>query len=147
MNPINLWTPVGRRSAAKIEHSQEALKYRRLGFLVRIEAMLFELSAPFSVGTPQALDVDAAREASFDSCLDQLRSKKRERERQVDLAHGASFPLCQLYGVGSRSSYDFLKPTASARNGAQETSASFGALGPPIVSGFPVRQEDFAGSL
>ena len=147
MNPINLWTPVGRRSAAKIEHSQEALKYRRLGFLVRIEAKLFELSAPFSVGTPQALDVDAAREASFDSCLDQLRSKEGKRECQIDVAQGTSFALCQLFSVGNRTNYDFLKPAAAARNCLHEASASFGALRPQVVSGFPVRQEDFAGSL
>jgi hypothetical protein len=33
---------------------------RRLGFLVRIEAKLFELSAPFRMGIAQALDIDAA---------------------------------------------------------------------------------------
>jgi hypothetical protein len=50
-----------------------------------------------------------------------------------------------LIGVGNRTSDDFLKPAASARDGAHETSASFGALGPQVVSG--LRQEDFAGSL
>jgi hypothetical protein len=48
---------------------------------VRIEPKVLELPGPFRAGIAQALDVDAAREAAFDGCLDQLRSKKRERER------------------------------------------------------------------
>ena len=68
--------------------------------LVRIKTMLLELPGPIRVGITQALDVDAARQATFDSCFHELRSKERKRERQIDLAHCASFALCQLLGVG-----------------------------------------------
>jgi hypothetical protein len=44
--------------------------------LVRIEAKLFELPVPFSVGIPQALDVDTAWQSSFDCCFDELRRKE-----------------------------------------------------------------------
>jgi hypothetical protein len=67
--------------------------------LVRPEAKLLELPAPFSVGITQALDVDAARETSFDSCLHELGSNERERECQIDLAQGTSFALSKLAGV------------------------------------------------
>jgi len=40
--------------------------------LVRIEAKLLELPAPFSVGIAQALDVDAAWETAFNRCLDEV---------------------------------------------------------------------------
>ena len=33
------------------------------------------------MGITQALDIDAAREAAFNRCLDELGSEKRERER------------------------------------------------------------------
>ena len=57
----------------------------------RIEAEIFELRSPVRVGITQALDVDAAREAAFNRCLDELGSKERERERQIDLTHRALF--------------------------------------------------------
>jgi hypothetical protein len=63
------------------------------------------------------------------------------------LAHSASLAFRQLIGVGNRTSYDFLKPAASARDCADETSPSFDAVGPHMLAGRPVRQEDFAGSL
>ena len=44
---------------------------------MRIEAKLFELSAPFGVGITQALKIDAAK-APFDRCLDELRRKECE---------------------------------------------------------------------
>ena len=69
-------------------------------FLVRIEPKDFELPTPVWVWITQALDVDAAREASLDRGLDELGSKKREREHQIDLPFGAAFTLCQLRGVG-----------------------------------------------
>ena len=54
---------------------------------------------PVRVWIPQALDIDPAREAAFDGCLDQLRRQKRERQPQIDLPFGALFALCQLRGV------------------------------------------------
>ena len=65
-------------------------------FLVQIEPKVLELPAPLGLRIAQALDVDAAREAAFDRCLDELGSKERERQRQIDLAHRASFAPCQL---------------------------------------------------
>ena len=64
-----------------------------------IEAEILELLGPVRVGIAQALDVDPAREASLDRGLDELGSKEREREREIDLAHRAAFVLCQLPGV------------------------------------------------
>jgi hypothetical protein len=66
---------------------------------MRIEAKLLELPARFSVGITQALDVNAVRQASFDRCLHELRSKERQRECQIDLPLGPSFAPCQLRGV------------------------------------------------
>ena len=66
---------------------------------VRIEAELLELLGPVRVRIAQALDIDAARETSLDSCFHQLRSEEREREREIDLPFGASFAPCQLGGV------------------------------------------------
>jgi len=45
---------------------------------VRIKAKLLELRGPIRVRITQALDVDAARQAAFDGCLDEFWSKKRE---------------------------------------------------------------------
>jgi hypothetical protein len=53
------------------------------------------LKAPIGLGIAQALDIDATREASLDGCLHQLRSKERQRGRQIDLPFGAlSAPYC-----------------------------------------------------
>ena len=60
---------------------------------MRIEAEFLELPIPFGMGVAQTFDVDAARQAPFDSCLDQLRSQKRKRECQIDLPNGASLAL------------------------------------------------------
>ena len=60
-------------------------------FLVQIEPKVLELPAPLGLRIAQALDVDAAREAAFDRCLDELGSKERGRERQIDLTHRALF--------------------------------------------------------
>ena len=45
------------------------------------KAEFVKLPAPIGIGIAQALDIDATREAAFNRCLDQLRSKERERER------------------------------------------------------------------
>ena len=83
-----------RAGNAEIRKVQSALDS------VRIEAEFLELPLPVSIGIPQALDIDAAREAAFNRCLDELGSKECERERQIDLTQGASLALCQLRGVG-----------------------------------------------
>jgi hypothetical protein len=49
--------------------------------LVRIKTKLLELPSPVRVWITQALDVDAAGQAALDRRLDELRRKKRERER------------------------------------------------------------------
>jgi hypothetical protein len=114
---------------------------------MRIEAEFLKLPTPFGVRITETFDIDAALETAFDCCLDELGSKKCKRERQIDLPHGVSLALCQLLSVRNRTSYDFLKPVASARNCLHETNPSFGALRLQIVSGCPVRQKDFTGSL
>jgi hypothetical protein len=67
---------------------------------VRIKTKLLELLAPVRVWITEALDIDAAWQAAFDSCFHKWRRRKRKRERQINLAHCASFALCQLLGVG-----------------------------------------------
>ena len=62
---------------------------------MRIEAEVLDLPSP-----PQALKIDAAGKAPFDRCLDELRRKERQRERQVDLTHRASLAFGQLLRVG-----------------------------------------------
>jgi len=114
---------------------------------VRIEAEFLELPILFGVRITVTFDIDAAWKTAFNRCLDELGSKERERESQINLPHGASLALCQLFGVRNRTNYDFLKPAASSRDCAHQTSPSFGSLGPQIVPGCPVRQQDFAGSL
>src|SRR5262249_47347749 len=66
--------------------------------LVRIKTNL-ELLGPVRVGITQALDIDAAWQAAFDSCFHKCWSKKSERERHVDLTYRAALALCQLPGV------------------------------------------------
>src|SRR6516164_6149239 len=68
----------------------------RISWLAQIEPKVLELSGPFRGGIAQALDIDAARKAAFNRCLDELGSEKRERDRQIDLTHGASLAPCQL---------------------------------------------------
>jgi hypothetical protein len=66
---------------------------------VRIETEVLELARPAWGGITQALDINAARQATFDGCLHELRSKERKLECQIDLAQGASFALSKLAGV------------------------------------------------
>ena len=66
---------------------------------MRIKTKLLELPGPVRVWITQALDVDAARQATFDSCFHEWRRQKRKRERQIDLTHRAAFAPCQLPGV------------------------------------------------
>jgi hypothetical protein len=60
---------------------------------MRIEAEFLKLLIPLGVRIAQTFDIDAAGQAPFDRCLDELGSKKRKRERQIDLAQGTSFAL------------------------------------------------------
>jgi hypothetical protein len=64
-----------------------------------IEAEVVELLGPVRVRIAHALDIDAARQAPLDGCLDQLRGNKRERECEIDLAQGASLSFRKLLGV------------------------------------------------
>ena len=114
---------------------------------MRIEAEFLKLPIPFGVRIAETFDIDAAWETALNRCLDELGSKKRKRERQIDLPHGASLALCQLFGVRNRTNYDFLKPAASARDGAHETRASIGALRANVLAGRPVRHKESPESL
>jgi hypothetical protein len=111
------------------------------------EPKLPELPTPVGVWIPQALDIDAAREAAFNRCLDELGSKEREREREIDLPLGAAFTLCQLLGVSDRACNDFVEPSAALRDRADQSKASLGAVGPDVLSECPMRDEDFSESL
>jgi hypothetical protein len=104
---------------------------------VRIEPKVLELLGPVRIGIAQALDIDAAREAAFNRCLDELGSKERERERQIDLTHRAAFTLCQLRGVSDCAGYDLVEPSAAARDGVDQTKASLGAVGPDLFPDCP----------
>ena len=73
---------------------------RWISCLMRISTKLLELPGPVRVWIAQTLDVDAARQATFDSCFHKWRRQKCKRERQIGLAKAASFALCQLLGVG-----------------------------------------------
>jgi hypothetical protein len=48
-----------------------------------IKAKVPELPAPGWIGIAQALDVDAAREATFNRCLDELRRNASESVRLI----------------------------------------------------------------
>jgi hypothetical protein len=109
---------------------------------MRIEAEVLDLPIPFGMRIAQTFDVDAAREPPFDRCLDELRSQKRKRECQIDLAHRASFAFGQLCGISDGARDDIIEPAASARDGADETRASIGALGANVFPGRPVRHQE-----
>jgi hypothetical protein len=68
--------------------------------LIRLKAKVLELPAPIGVGITQALDINAAREATLNRGIDELGSKKCERKRQIDMTDRASFTFCQLFGAG-----------------------------------------------
>ena len=51
---------------------------RESALLGWVEAEIPELPTPIGVWIPQTFDVDAAGEASFDRCLDELGSKERK---------------------------------------------------------------------
>jgi hypothetical protein len=115
--------------------------------LVRIETEVLDLLGPVRVGIPQALDIDATRQVAFDGCLDELGSKEREREREIDLAHRAAFALCQLPGVSDRACHDLVEPSAAARDGVDQTKASLSAIRPDIFSDGPMRHQDLPKSF
>ena len=114
---------------------------------VRIESEVVELLGPVRGGIAQALDIDAAREAAFDSCFHQLRSKESERERQIDLTHRALFALCQLRGVSDGACHDFIEPSAAARDGADQANTPLRELRPDVLSECSLRQKDLPESL
>jgi hypothetical protein len=61
--------------------------------------MIWKPNLAAFVGITQALDIDPAREAAFDRCLDELWGKESQRQHQIDLPFGASLALCELLGV------------------------------------------------
>ena len=111
------------------------------------EPKLPELPTPVGVWIPQALDIDAAREAAFNRCLDELGSKERERERQIDLPFGAAFALCQLPGVSDGTCHDLVEPSAAARDRSDQTKASLGAVRPDVFPESPMRHKDLSESF
>src|SRR6516225_558641 len=95
--PIGL-APGFRRGPKLVGPKSQTLAVRSARRSVRIEPEILELSAPHGVGITQALDIDPARQVPLDGCFDELWGEKRERERQIDLTHGASLAPCQLLG-------------------------------------------------
>ena len=117
------------------------------GCLIRIEAEFLELRGPFWVTITQALDIDAARQAAFNSCLDERGRQKRKRECQIDLPNGASFAPCQLRGVSDGASNDFIEPSAATRDRADQTKASLSAIRPDVFPENSIRHKDLSESF
>src|SRR6476660_301206 len=104
---------------------------------------MLELPIPSGIRVAEALEVDAARKAPFDSSLDELGGKEGERECHVDLADRAAFALRQLFGVDDRTRGNVLEPGAAARDGFDKANAPLGAIGPDILPNRSVWQKDF----
>jgi hypothetical protein len=141
---LSRWGAIAKRPRRQrgVEKSQSR---QSKADLVGLKTKVLELPAPIGVGITQAFEIDAAGEATFDRCFDELRSKECQRKRQIDLAHRASFASCKLFGAGGCARYDFAEATAPACDGADEPSAAFGTFGPEVFSELTVRQEDLSG--
>jgi hypothetical protein len=69
------------------------------------------LSAPFCGSVAESLDANAARQATFDRCFDEVRCEERERDRHIDLSHAAFLACGDLLDVSDRARDDLVKPT------------------------------------
>ena len=100
---VKSWTRGAKSISIRLSKLYPGTRSARPRLLVRIEAEIPELLGPVWIGITQTLAVNPARQAPLDGCLHQLRSKKRERERQIDLTYRAAFALCHLVSSVSTS--------------------------------------------
>jgi len=105
------------------------------------------LARPLGRSIAQASNADAARQSSFDGCLDEFGREERERDRHIDLSDAAFVPRSDLLDSGDGAGNDLIKPTSATRDRCDERGASLGANGSKIVWRRRYRHDDLAPSL
>ena len=65
------------------------MPFRAVAVIIASER--FERSAPFGRSIAQSFKSNAARQATFDLCSDEIPCEERERNRHIDLTHTAFF--------------------------------------------------------
>ena len=68
--------------------------------LFGIESEHLKLPAPFSRRIAEPLDADAAGQAAFNCCLDEIRCEEGERDRHIDLPNAALLAGAKLCDRG-----------------------------------------------
>ena len=65
-----------------------------------IKSECLELSAPFSRRIAEPLDADAAGQAAFNRCLDEIWREEGERDGHIDLPNAALLASAKFGDVG-----------------------------------------------
>jgi hypothetical protein len=86
--------------------------------LFRVETEDLELLAPFGGQIAETLDADAAGQAAFDGCFDQIRRKESERDGHVDLPRAAVLASAKLCDGGHPTRDDIIEPLTTSGDGA-----------------------------
>ena len=115
--------------------------------LFRIKSERLKLPAPFSRRIPEALDADAARQAAFYCCFDEIRCEEGERDGHVDLPNAALLSGAKLCDRGYSTRDHIIEPPTTSRDCADQACPALELLRPDVVSRCIVREQDLAGSL
>src|SRR5258706_8349776 len=79
--------------------------------LFRVESERRELSAPLSRGIAEPLDADAAGQAAFNGCLDQIGREEGERDGHIDLSSAAFLARAKLCDRGHPTQDNIIQPS------------------------------------
>src|ERR1700692_496410 len=85
--------------------------------LFRIESERLELPAPFSRRIAQPLDTDAAGQATFYGCFDEIRGEEGERDGHVDLPDAALLASAKLSDRRHSTRDDIIQPPTASGKG------------------------------
>jgi hypothetical protein len=115
----------GRFGGSEIRNSQGHKASSRAGSqLLRVQSERLELPAPLGRRITKPLYADAARQATFNGCSDEIWGEERERDRHVDLTRAAFFARGNLFDFRDSARYDLVEPASASGDCADEARAT-----------------------
>src|SRR6185312_1716575 len=108
---------------------------------------VFRTACSIPPAHPQALDVDASRQAAFHGGTDQFGRKEGERDRHVDVTNAASLARSDLFSAGDRPRDDLIEPAPASRDSGDQTETPLRPLWANIFSRGAVRQQHLSASF
>jgi hypothetical protein len=103
------------------------------------------LPAPLGRWITEPLDTDAAGQATFHSCFDEIGREECQRDGHIDLPNAALLASAKIYDRGDPTRDYIVEPLTTSRDRADQARPALELLRTDVASQCIMREQDLAG--